>query len=425
MTSLTARAPQLRVGSEQQPVLEHRGEDPLDVVGDHEPAPEARGERPRRALQRERAARARAELQVGVMPGRGDEIDDVAAQLGCEVHRVHGDRGVGDVGRAHHRLEVVGVHRALALGLEDHELGLAVRVAHRDPHQEPVELRLGQGIGALELDGVLGRDHHERPRQAVGVGVDGDLALLHRLEQRRLGLRRGAVDLVGEHDVGEHPAGPELELVGGAVPDRHAGDVGRQEVGGELDALAGAADRAGDRLGQRGLADARDVLDEEVPLGQHAHEGEVDGVALALDHSFDIGEQRLEQPAERRFAARRGSGLNHAGNLQGTNGDGTRGLRTLLVTVASAAWRRSGSLTFWLQAFVRRPPTPAPLVDGRAPGRSPRPSRLVAPPAVPPGARCRLPRVPPRDPVRRRRPPRRARRRHLPRVVPRNGALSA
>ena len=40
----------------------------------------------------------------------------------------------------------------------------------------------------------------------VRRAVDGDLALLHRLEQRRLGLRRGPVDLVGEHDVGEQRA---------------------------------------------------------------------------------------------------------------------------------------------------------------------------------------------------------------------------
>ncbi len=153
--------------------------------------------------------------------------------------------------------------------------------------------------------------------------VDGDLALLHRLEQRRLGLRRGPVDLVGEHDVGEDAAGAELELVGGAVPHRHAGDVGRQEVGGELDAVARAADRRRDRLGQRGLADAGDVLDEEVALGEEAHEREVHLLALALDDALDVAEQGREQAAERRVAARRGGGLNHE-HLQRGRPDGTR-----------------------------------------------------------------------------------------------------
>ena len=39
--------------------------------------------------------------------------------------------------------------------------------------------------------------------------LDGDLPLRHRLQQRRLGLRRGPVDLVREEEAGEHRAGPE------------------------------------------------------------------------------------------------------------------------------------------------------------------------------------------------------------------------
>ena len=37
-----------------------------------------------------------------------------------------------------------------------------------EPEDEPVKLRLGKGIGALELDGVLGGDHQERPLELVG-----------------------------------------------------------------------------------------------------------------------------------------------------------------------------------------------------------------------------------------------------------------
>ena len=62
---------------------------------------------------------------------------------------------------------------------------------------------------------------------ASGHAVDGDLALLHRLEQRRLGLRRRPVDLVGEHDVGEQRARLEAELLGRALVDAHADEVGR------------------------------------------------------------------------------------------------------------------------------------------------------------------------------------------------------
>ena len=91
------------------------------------------------------------------------------------------------------------------------KLVLAVHVAHRQLEQEAVELRLGQRERAGLLDRVLRGEHEERAGQVVGRAVGRHAALGHRLEQRRLRLRRGPVDLVGEEDVGEHRAGPELE----------------------------------------------------------------------------------------------------------------------------------------------------------------------------------------------------------------------
>ena len=79
-----------------------------------------------------------------------------------------------------------------------------LRVAHLHGHGEPVELAFGQRVGAVLFHRVLGGDHDVRRGQRVGRAFDGDLALLHRLEQRRLGPRRGAVDLVDQHHVGEH-----------------------------------------------------------------------------------------------------------------------------------------------------------------------------------------------------------------------------
>ena len=90
-------------------------------------------------------------------------------------------------------------------------LALAVGIAERDAHQEAVELRLGQRIGAELVGRVLGRDDEERRRQRARLAFDGDLVLLHRLEQRALRLRPGAVDLVGEQHVREHRAGVEDE----------------------------------------------------------------------------------------------------------------------------------------------------------------------------------------------------------------------
>ena len=92
------------------------------------------------------------------------------------------------------------------------DLGVPVRIADGKPGQEPVPLRFGQRVGALHLDGILGGQHQERPGQPIAGAVDGDLPLLHALQQGGLRLGRGPVDLVGDHDVGEDRARPEFEL---------------------------------------------------------------------------------------------------------------------------------------------------------------------------------------------------------------------
>ena len=78
----------------------------------------------------------------------------------------------------------------------------------------------------------------ERMRRAL----DRHLAFLHHLEQRGLRLRRRAVDLVGEQQVGEHRPAARGELAGRLVVERVAGDVGRHQVGRELDAREAAVE---------------------------------------------------------------------------------------------------------------------------------------------------------------------------------------
>ena len=167
-------------------------------------------------------------------------------------------------------------------------LGAAVGVAERDPDHEAVDLGLGQRVGALVLDRVLRREHEERPRQLVGVDVDRDAALLHALEQARLGLRRGAVDLVDEHDVGEHRAGAELEPLLALVVDVGPDDVGGEQVRGALDARELAVDRARQRARERRLADARVVLDQHVALGEQRDQQVLERLGADLDRARDV-----------------------------------------------------------------------------------------------------------------------------------------
>ena len=53
--------------------------------------------------------------------------------------------------------------------------------------------------------------------ERIGLAAGGDFVLLHRLQERGLGLRRRAVDLVGEQYVGEDRARMKLKLLPVAV----------------------------------------------------------------------------------------------------------------------------------------------------------------------------------------------------------------
>ena len=119
----------------------------------------------------------------------------------------------------------------------------------------------------------------------MGLLADGDLALLHRLEQRGLHLGRGAVDLVGEEDVAEDRAGLEAELALAAlgIVDLGAGDVGGQQVRRELDAAEVGVEVLGHRLDGPGLGEAGQALDQQVAVGEQADQHALDHAGLAED----------------------------------------------------------------------------------------------------------------------------------------------
>ena len=177
-------------------------------------------------------------------------------------------------------------------------LDLARGIAHRNPHQEPVQLALRQGIRALELDRVLRGDDHEGPGQRVRLAVDRHLPLAHRLQQRALRPRRGAIDLVGQHDVGEDRPAAEHELARLGVVEAAAGDVARQEIGRELDPAELAGEAAGHRLAHQRLAHPRHVLQQDVLAGQQGHQRPPHHVVLAEHHAADVLAKLSDQFAD-------------------------------------------------------------------------------------------------------------------------------
>jgi hypothetical protein len=175
------------------------------------------------------------------------------------------------------------------LRLDDVQLVLLARVAERRPHEEAVELRLRQRERAFVLDRVVGRDQQERIVERPRLPVHGDLLLGHRFEERRLGLRSGAVDLVHEDDIREDRTGAELEALLALVVDGGADHVGGQQIGGALDAREGPVDRARERPRQRGLPHAGVVLDEHVAVGGQRDEHVVEHVGPHLDRPHHVG----------------------------------------------------------------------------------------------------------------------------------------
>ena len=174
---------------------------------------------------------------------------------------------------------------------------LAVRIAELDAHGEAVELRLGQREGADLLRGVLRGDDEERRGQLARLAFGGDLVLFHRLEQRRLRLGRGAVDLVGEDHLREDRPGMELEAAAFALVDRHADDVGGQHVAGELDALELQPERAREHVRERGLAHAGQVLDQQMAAREQARERQAHLCFLAEDDAAGRLDHALDRPA--------------------------------------------------------------------------------------------------------------------------------
>ncbi len=166
--------------------------------------------------------------------------------------------------------------------------GRAVRVTQRDPHQESVELRLGQGVGAGLVQRVLGGNHKKRHGQRMGFAVHTDLALFHCFQQGALGLGAGAVDLVCEQHLGEQGALVEYKALARARKDRHAAQVAGHQVGGELHPRKSQSKGARQGLRQRGLANAGDVLNQQVPPGQQAGDAGVNLLLLTHNHRLQL-----------------------------------------------------------------------------------------------------------------------------------------
>ena len=167
---------------------------------------------------------------------------------------------------------------------------LGLRRAHHDLEQEAVHLRLGQQIGAFELDRVLRRQDKKRRVKLVSGAEDRDLVLLHRLQYCGLGLGRGAVDFVTEHDMGEYRTGLEIELAAAVALRQHLrpDDIGRHQVGRELNPLEAQPQGLRGRLDHQGFSQPRNAFNQNMAAAKERGQDLSDGVAMAHDDAGDL-----------------------------------------------------------------------------------------------------------------------------------------
>ena len=197
------------------------------------------------------------------------------------------------------------------------------------------------------------------------LAADRDLALLHRLEQRALHLRRRAVDLVGEDEVREDGPERDLELAELLVEDPRPDDVGRDEVGRELDALELAADRLGERLHRHRLREPGHALDEKMAAREQGDDHPLEQRVLADDDALDLVEHLLERRVECGLSIH-GSLVSFRWGVGGTAGGADRDREADADEVAVARRvRERGDDADHLAAAIEQRPAGVAGVDGR------------------------------------------------------------
>ncbi len=124
----------------------------------------------------------------------------------------------------------------------------------------------------------------EGTRQIVALSRNGHMAFLHRLQQRRLRARAGAVDFVGHQKLAEHRPLDEAEgaaAVIGLFQHFRAHDVARHQVGRELDALGVHAEHDPERVDEAGLGQARYADQQTIAAGEQRDQDLIDNGLLA------------------------------------------------------------------------------------------------------------------------------------------------
>src|SRR2546427_7471161 len=277
---------------QDEPVGQRGPGDGFHIVRGHEVPARDRGPRPRDLQEGERPTRARADLDLAVSPRRHDDVDHVAFHGGIDVDVFDRSLQSPHLVRLRHGFDRRVVRTPFSSTFEDLHFLFPRGIADVDPEEEPVHLGLGEWIGAFVLDRVLRRNTEERSVEMERLHFVGGLLLLHRLEQGGLRLRRRAIDLVRQEQMGEDRAAAEDEVARLAIGHVRTGDVRGKEVRGELDPAERESEARGKGLRDQRLREAGHVLDQEVSVPEDRPEHPLEDGPLADDHALHGIEER-------------------------------------------------------------------------------------------------------------------------------------
>ena len=116
---------------------------------------------------------------------------------------------------------------------------------------------------------------------------------LHCFKQRALRLGCRAIDLVDQHHLRKERAAMKHKALLPPIEDGIAENIGRKQVTRKLDALKGQRERARQRLGERRLAYARDIFNQEVAAREQTGDCEFYRVILTYDNFTNLLCERI------------------------------------------------------------------------------------------------------------------------------------
>ncbi len=118
--------------------------------------------------------------------------------------------------------------------------------------------------------------------------VDGDLPFLHTFQQPGLGSGGGAVELVGQKNIGENRPPAEHKFVFAAVKNIHSRDISGQKIRCEL--YSGKLQIYGlcQSLCQLCLSGAWNIFQKHMTICQQRRQKQTDGLLLSDDHLTDL-----------------------------------------------------------------------------------------------------------------------------------------